>query len=110
MDFRKISLVAVTGLSLAAIVAGPASALGWREHHPRRTEVNARLDNQARRIHNERVSGAITPSQAHDLHQQDRSIRAEERTDASQNGGHITRAEQHDLNQQENQVSQQIGR
>jgi hypothetical protein len=108
MQIGTIFTSAILGFSLAALTAGSASA-GWRASHPRRTEVDARLDNQARRIHSERLSGDITAAQAHDLHQEDHGIRADERFDASQNGGHITKAEQHGLNQQENQVSQRIG-
>ena len=108
MKTGTILSTALLSLSLAALTAGSASA-GWRASHPRRAEVNARLDNQARRIHQERVSGDITASQAHDLHQEDRGIRADERFDASQDGGHITKSEQVQLNHQENQVSQQIG-
>ena len=102
---KKTMLAAgLAGLSLIAL-AVPASAVT----HPRRAEVNARLANQDRRIHRERKEGDITATQAKDLHQEDRGIRADERFDASQDGGHITKAEQHSLNQQENAVSQQIG-
>ena len=105
-DMKTIMLAAgLAGLSLLALAA-PASAAT----HPRRAEVNARLANQDRRIHQERKEGDITAAQAQDLHQEDRGIRADERFDASQNNGHITKAEQHSLNQQENSVSQQIGK
>ena len=110
MKHKPILMTAILGLSLTAMAVAPASALGWRASHPRRAEVNGRLNNQDRRIHNERASGEITAAQAQDLHQEDRGIRADERFDASQNGGHITKAEQHSLNRQENQISQQIGR
>lgn len=98
---------------LAAIVmlgsAGPAFAGEWKENHPRRAEVNARLANQNRRIHKEVKEGEMTKAKAAQLHAEDRSIRQEERDMARQNGGHITRQEQRTLNQQENAVSRQIG-
>jgi hypothetical protein len=93
-----------------AVATQAAADTPWQRHHPRREEVNARLANQNRRIHEERREGDLTASQAQALHQDDRQIRQEERDMASQNGGHITRSEQHVLNQQENGVSQQIPR
>lgn len=98
--------------SLAVIVATAPSASAdtrWQNHHPRREQVNNRLNNQNRRIHQEVKEGDLTHSQAAALHQDDRQIRREERLMASQNGGHITKTDQRALNQQENGVSRQIG-
>jgi hypothetical protein len=98
--------------SMLALTVGSTSAATetqWQKDHPRRAEVNHRLANQDKRIHNEVKNGDISKSQAHQLHKEDRQIRNEERTMASQNGGHITKQEQHTLNQQENAVRQQIG-
>ena len=81
----------------------------WQKAHPRREQVNARLANQNRRIHQEVKEGDLSKAQAASLHKDDRQIRSEERAMASQNGGHITKAEQKVLNQQENAVSKQIG-
>ena len=78
-------------------------------YHPRRAEVNHRLENQNRRIHQQVKEGDLTPAQAANLHHEDQQIRQEEHDMASQNGGHITPEEQKVLNQQENAVSQQIG-
>jgi hypothetical protein len=72
--------------------------------------VNDRLENQDRRINHEFREGELTPWQARRLHEEDHTIRREERAMASFNHGHITRAEQRALNQQENTVSGQIGR
>jgi hypothetical protein len=107
---KKIALTSALALAIAALTVNSASAMGWRASHPRRAEVNARLNNQNNRIHTERREGEITSAQAHDLHAEDRGIRAQERFDASNNGGHITRAQDRSLNAQENAVSQQIGR
>jgi hypothetical protein len=106
------SRIAIAILTLG-IVAGAtelASAETWNQAHPRRAEVNARLNNQSQRINQERREGEITAGQARALHSQDRFIRREERFEARQNGGHITRSEQRSLNQQENAVSKEIGR
>ena len=72
--------------------------------------MNDRLENQNRRINQERKEGELTKAQAAKLHKEDRQIRQEERDMASQNGGHITKSEQNVLNQQENAVSRQIGK
>jgi len=108
----KGSRIALTILSLG-ILAGAtqiANAETWDQKHPRRAEVNSRLDNQNKRIKEERREGEISGKEARKLHSEDRAIRQEERDMARQNGGHITRSEQRVLNQQENAVSRQIGR
>ncbi len=88
----------------SAMAAGP----NFDKTHPRRAEVNKRLNHQDNRIKKDVKNGALTKAQAHQLHEDDRQIRQEERTMARQNGGHITKQEQHALNQQENAVSMQI--
>jgi hypothetical protein len=82
----------------------------WAKNHPRRDQVNDRLANQNRRIHQEVKEGEMSKTQAAKLHKEDRQIRQEERDMASQNHGHITKQEQKTLNQQENKVSSQIGK
>jgi hypothetical protein len=102
--FAAVAMIA-TGAASTAATAGT-----WAANHPRRAEVNHRLDNQNARIHEERREGDITGQQAQSLHAQDRAIRADERAYASDHGGHISKAEQHALNQQENIVSREIPR
>ena len=43
--------------SFAVGTAGTAFAGKWQQHHPRRTQVNSRLNNQNRRIHAEVKKG-----------------------------------------------------
>lgn len=102
--------VAVFAASLAGSAMANDKDTRWEKHHPRREQVNERLANQNRRIHQEVREGEMSRGQAARLHNEDRQIRREERMMASQNGGHITRQEQGTLNQQENAVSKQIGR
>jgi hypothetical protein len=105
-------LLSVTLLS-AFVLGSTGSAFAetqWQKDHPRRTEVNKRLNNQDKRIHREVKEGEITKGQAAKLHKEDHQIRQEERDMASQNGGHITKQEQRTLSQQENAVSKQIGK
>ena len=103
-------VVAVAAV-LAATVAGSAMAAGdWKKDHPRRAQVNKRLNNQNQRINQEVREGEMSKGKAAKLKREDRQIRQEERAMASQNGGHITKQEQRTLNQQENAVSRQIGK
>jgi hypothetical protein len=96
-------LVALAGL------AGTASAeTTWQKNHPRRTQVNHRLESQDKRIHQDVKNGTLTKAQAATLHREDHQVRQEERDMASQNGGHITKPEQRVLNSQENKISGEI--
>ncbi len=104
-----IALNAVAALLFTAGVAGVAMAdTTWEQKHPRRDEVNDRLENQNRRIHKEVKAGDLTQTQAAALHKDDRQIRQEERDMAHLDNGHITAADQKALNQQENVVSKGI--
>lgn len=96
--------------ALAISFVGTASAqTNWDATHPRRAEVNYRLANQDRRIHQQVRDGEMSHAEAARLHRDDYQIRQEERDMARQDGGHITRREDYALNQQENRVSRQIG-
>ena len=112
MNHKMITAYAVAIAAAALVTTTTTSAMAegkWAQNHPRRAQVNARLNNQNRRINKELKEGEITKGQANALHKDDHQIRQEERDMASQNGGHITKAEQGALNQQENAVSKQIG-
>jgi hypothetical protein len=109
-SIRKALTVAAATVALAGIASNAMADTQWQKDHPRRTEVNDRLANQNKRIHNEVKDGQINKAQAAKLHSEDHAIRSEERAMASTNGGHITKTEQKALNQQENQVSRQIGK
>jgi CRISPR/Cas system-associated endoribonuclease Cas2 len=105
--------LAIAGAGIA--VAGAAGRAGaedpnWNKDHPRRSQVNHRLQNQDRRIQQDVNKGELTPGQAANLHHEDQQIRQEERNMAAQNGGHITKGEKKVLNQQENAVNKQIQR
>ena len=106
----KLVTIAAVTLSLSGLATTSFADTAWQAKHPRREEVNNRLANQNKRIHQERKEGELTGRQAARLHREDRTIRHEERAMARTNGGHITKAEKRALNQQENQVSRQIGK
>jgi hypothetical protein len=82
----------------------------FAKNHPRRAEVNQRLNNQDRRINRDFRNGDMSRRQANHLHQHDHQIRREERRMASRHDGHITKREQNRLNRQENHVSRRIHR
>jgi hypothetical protein len=105
----KTIVAAVAGLILAAAGAQAAAAQDFAQTHPRRAEVNQRLDRQDARIAAERADGAIGPAKAHRLHRADHRIRMAERRFARRHGGHISKMEQARLNHRENAVSRRIG-
>ena len=105
----KVNSVVLAIVLLSGVVGSASAETKWERNHPRRDQVNDRLQNQSRRINQELREGEITKGQAHQLHSEDRAIRNEERTMSKLNNSHITSAEQKALNQQENAVSQQIG-
>ena len=106
---KKFSTI-IIGMLTLTVSAGAIAETVWEKEHPRRDQVNDRLEHQNHRIHRELKEGEITKAQAKDLHQQDHSIRQEERAMASEHGGHITKKEQRRLNKQENAVSKEIGK
>ena len=109
MNFKFKALIAAASLITAGVGATQASAFTpWQYNHPRRVEVNSRLEMQNFRIREARMHGAITPFQAYRLHQEDRNIRMQERWFANRDGGHLTRGEQRYLNREENGVSHHI--
>lgn len=102
----------IAGLVTCMMTWGATGAMAesaWEQEHPRRAEVNARLNNQNKRIRDQVKEGELTKAQAAKLHRQDRQVRKEERMMSSQNGGHITKQEQRALNRQENAISKKIG-
>src|SRR6202162_84095 len=107
---RIVLTVAAASFALSGLATNAMADPQWQKDHPRREQVNNRLNNQNKRIHQEVKEGELSKGQAAKLHREDHSIRKEERTMASTDHGHITKTEQKALNQQENQVSKQIGR
>jgi hypothetical protein len=98
----------VTLVAVCFSFTGAARADKWKADHPRRAQVNNRLNRQNQRIHNGVRDGELNHAQAHQLHEEDHSIREQERADAAQHGGHITKGEQRQLNHEENAESRQI--
>jgi hypothetical protein len=107
----RSTIVFAAVLLLGSMSAGSFAAEGqFDKTHPRRAEVNHRLNNQDRRIDSEVREGEMTKAKAERLHREDHHIRKEERAMASEHGGHITKQEQKKLNRQEDAVSKKIGK
>ncbi len=105
----KRQLIAVFALVFAFALSASAAPQGkWRANHPRRAQVNRRLNRQNARIRQGVKSGKLTKRQARQLRRADRRIRREERHDAARNGGAITKRQQARINRQENRVSGRI--
>jgi hypothetical protein len=109
-SIRKVLTIAALTVTVVTLSGNVFAATRFQQTHPRRAQVNSRLNNQNLRIHQEVKDGQISRAQGAALHAEDHTIRNEERFDASLNNSHITRSEQTSLNQQENAVSKQIGR
>ena len=105
---RKLLSATVITVAVAGIAGTAFADTTWQKNHPRREQVNNRLANQNKRIHQDVKNGTLTKGQAAALHKDDRQVRQEERDMASQNGSHITKPEQKVLNQQENAISKEI--
>jgi len=105
MTLRNILIAAMS----AAVLAGGATAAladtPWQQHHPRREQVNNRLNHS---IRDERGEGGVSGYQAWRLHQRAHFIRSQERYFARHNDGHITRGEQARLNHEENHLRHHI--
>jgi hypothetical protein len=113
MIARTLTKLAVAACAAVFVVAAAGSAFAetpCETSHPWRDQVNDRLQNQDRRIDQERREGEIGRGQARMEHREDHQIRNEERRMAARDGGHITRFDQRVLNRQENHVSRHIGR
>lgn len=107
---KQLIATSLLAVFAAAATGAIAADTQFEKNHPRRDQVNDRLENQNQRIRTAVKEGKITKAEGRRLHRQDRKIRKEERLMASQHNGHITKTEQKVLNQQENAVSRQIGK
>jgi len=105
----SVSLLA-SPIAYAKGKGNPTGAPGskFATDHPRRNQVNKRVDNQRARINEGVKSGELSKEQAQQLRANDRAIKAQEHAEVKANGGHLTKAEQRQLNQEENANSKLI--
>ena len=109
--FLLFSLVLLASPAVYARGRGnPTGAPGSRfaAEHPRRNQVNKRVDNQRTRINDGVRNGELSKGQARQLRANDRAIKAQEHAEVKANGGHLTKPEQRQLNREENANSRLI--
>lgn len=109
-SIRTVLTAVAATVSLACLAAPAMADTPWQAQHPRREEVNNRLNTQHARIHQEVKEGEMSHAQANRLHRADHRIRRQERRMASRHDGHITHRQQARLNREENHVSRRIGK
>ena len=80
----------------------------FAKEHPRRAEVNQRIERQKRELKRQLKSGKITQAQYDAQMAQLKNIKQEERSDVKANDGRLTKGEQKNLNQQLNTTHQEI--
>ena len=80
----------------------------FAKDHPRRNEVNTRVDNQRERINQGLKNGTLNKQEAQQMRANDRAIKQQEHADVKANGGYLTGAQQKQINQEENANSQLI--
>ena len=97
-------------LSTSLFAQGPGHQPTHIPDHPRVNQVNSRIDNQERRINQERREGELSGRQARQDRRDLRTVNQEKRDMRSQDHGHLTHADQRALNQQLNHNSRRIGR
>lgn len=112
MKTKSVSIVAVliALVSFASAAQAEGGRGAWKKKHPRRAEVNQRLENQQKRTDEGLSSGKLNEQQAEKIQDQDARISRQEQRDASMHDGHITKGEQRQLNREENRVSREIRR
>ena len=105
-----LALCGTAGVAQAKGKGNPTGAPGseFAKQHPRRNEVNQRVDNQRARINEGEKTGKLTPEQAAQLKANDHAIKQQEHAEVKANGGHLTKPEQKQLNQEENANSKLI--
>jgi hypothetical protein len=87
---------------------GNPTGSNFAKEHPRRNEVNTRVDNQRARIDQGLKNGTLDKQQAQQLRANDRAIKQQEHADVKANGGYLTPGQQKQINQEENANSQMI--
>ena len=110
MKAAKLAAIAFAALLGAGALSSAYADTAFAASHPRRDQVNDRLQMQHRRIHQEVKEGEMGRAKAIRLHRADRRVRLEERRFAARHHGTVTRAEQARLNRQENRISHRIGK
>ncbi|MBS1638764.1 MAG: hypothetical protein JST94_11210 [Bacteroidetes bacterium] len=103
-----ITAIATT-ISLATFAQGPGKQPTHIKNHPRVNEVDKRIDNQEKRITEERKEGDLTKKQAQQDRKNLKTVNQEKKDMRKEDKGHLTTKDQKALNQQLNKNSKKIG-
>ena len=110
MQATKLAVIVFAVLLGSSALSSAYAETPFAAQHPRRDQVNDRLQTQHRRIHQEVKEGEMSHAKAMRLHRADHRVRMNERRFAARHHGAISRAEQTRLNRQENRISRHIGK
>ncbi|MDR3653546.1 MAG: hypothetical protein P4L34_11345 [Paludibacter sp.] len=108
---KKLIIAALAvSLGLATYAQGPGTQNTNIKKHPRVNQVNKRIDNQEKRITEEKKEGEITKQQAHKDRKNLSTVNQEKKDMRKMDKGHLTKKDQKVLNQQLNKNSKEIGK
>lgn len=93
MKAKQLVPMAIVAL-LDISIASSAQDTKWDKNHPRRDQVNDRLQNQNTRIHDKVEDGKMSKAEVAKLHREDHAICKEERNMAAKHDGYITKEQQ----------------
>jgi len=107
----KKSLLSILGITICMVTfaQGPGHQPKHIQDHPKVNQVNSRIDNQEKRITQERKEGDLTKAQAKQDRKNLSTINQEKKDMRKMDNGHLTNKDQKALNQQLNQNSKKIG-
>ncbi len=92
MSYLLAGALATSAWTIKAEAGGKGNPSGgnFAAEHPRREEVNTRIENQNERINQGVWNGTLTGQQAQQLRANDRAIKQQEHADVKANGGYLT--------------------
>jgi AICAR transformylase/IMP cyclohydrolase PurH len=106
---KLLTVLIVSSLGILTFAQGPGYQKTNIKNHPRVNQVNERIDNQEKRIHNEVKEGDLTKKQAVQDRKNLSEMNQEKKDMRKIDDGHLTKTDQKALNQQLNQNSRRIG-
>jgi hypothetical protein len=104
VSYLLAGALATSAWTIKAEAAGKGNPTGgnFAVEHPRRDEINTRIEDQNKRINQGVWNGTLTGQQAQQLRANDLAIKQQERADVKANGGYLTTAQQKQQNQELN--------
>jgi len=108
---KKLIIAALAiALSFTTYAQGPGVQRTNIKNHPRVNQVNKRIDNQEKRIKEERKEGEMTKAEAKEARKNISEINMQKKVMRQEHNGHLTKKDQKALNKELNQNSKEIGK